>query len=153
MYERVRPRGPEGRSRLAQVAAKSNDFKRVAEGSRTQDVSDVAHAATHLQKVCRGRQSGFPNSPTHKLTNLPLGLIFGRPDAVFGSRDRVVRKPLVVDAVAIGIADLLILGPVAFDRALVIVGIVGPRGVRDRVRSHTGAPVRDCRSGSAAEFV
>ena len=55
---------------------------------------------------------------------LPLRAVLIRPNLIFSRRYRVVREPAVVHAVPVGIADLLVVGPIAFDRAFVNVGIV-----------------------------
>jgi hypothetical protein len=62
------------------------------------------------------------DTPASRL--LPLRSVFVRPYLIFGSRYRVVREPAVVHAVPIRVADLFVVGPIAFDRAFVNVGIV-----------------------------
>jgi nucleoside-diphosphate kinase len=57
-----------------------------------------------------------------------LRLVFVRAERVFGGCDLVVWKSFVVDAIAVRVADLFVRRAVAFDRALVHVGIAGHLG-------------------------
>ena len=59
--------------------------------------------------------------------SLPLTLVFIGANAIFRGRDRIVREPVGIDAVPVWIPDLFIRRPIAFDGALVGVGIVWTR--------------------------
>jgi len=63
--------------------------------------------------------------------------VFVRADFVFGRRDRIVWQTLIVDAAAVRVADLFVGRSVAFDGALVAVGVVLHL---ERHRSHAGSP-------------
>jgi hypothetical protein len=71
-----------------------------------------------------------PNkSPIRQFTNcsnLPLAFVLVRPKLIFRRRDRIIRKSLVVDAVTVRVANLLVVGAIAFDRTFVDV-LVGSR--------------------------
>jgi hypothetical protein len=51
-------------------------------------------------------------------------LILIRTDLVFRRRNRIVRQAFVVDPVTVRVSDLLVVGPIAFDGALVDIRIV-----------------------------
>jgi hypothetical protein len=55
---------------------------------------------------------------------LPLTLILIRPDFILRNRDGIVWQALVVQARAVRIAVLRLVGPIALDGAFVDIGVI-----------------------------
>ena len=74
-------------------------------------------------KTRLGRAAEAPNA-RYAGWLLSLRFVFVRADRILRSRDRIVGETLIVDTVAVWIADLFIGRSVAFDRAFVNIRIV-----------------------------
>jgi len=66
-----------------------------------------------------------------------LWLVLVSSDCILRCRNRIVRQPLVIEAVAARVALLFVGGAVAFDRALVDVRVLVRREAGGR---HSGSP-------------
>src|SRR5207237_12610 len=130
------PSFPSGRKRAAQT----HDVECEPHRALLQLFGDlVGHARLRCSRYAMRRRAKSLNksaiSNQQFAISSSLSLILVGTFYVLRDRDGIVREPVLVDSVSMWIADLFVGRTIAFDRALVDVGIVL---LYDRHRCHAG---------------